>query len=321
MNKDEHYQVSYVEFMDKMCALGNKEHNPFKNLVQRLAYFIESNRLTIITLLNRLKGGDSRLVPLDKFVEFLKAKVEKKRDQVELFDYVLMLDIDKDGYIGEEDLKTCLRNIHSSAFFSNDGLALTSSQFNAPHKFYPTNMTEEFTDSKLLDLCRQIREKMMFNKVSYQKVFKLADSENMGLINLSQFSKAMLTVMPMSAPILEKLFNVMDTNSIGMIDLKRFEAVLRAEAPAQIPKPAKIISDSFDWQENIIKRIKEWVKKQKINALDAFRIFDQDFDGLISKADMAASLVQHLNVPADELIDTRLDRLFRLLSFFKTDQI
>jgi|APSaa5957512535_1039671.scaffolds.fasta_scaffold27476_3 hypothetical protein len=83
----------------------------------------------------------------------------------------------------------------------------------------------------------------------------------MGLINLPQFSKAMLTVMSMSAPILEKLFNIMDTNSIGMIDLKRFEAVLRADAPAQIPKPARIISDSFDWQENIIKRIKEWVKK------------------------------------------------------------
>jgi Ca2+-binding EF-hand superfamily protein len=55
--------------------------------------------------------------------------------------------------------------------------------------------------------------------------------------------------------------------------------------------------------------------------LDAFRIFDQDFDGLISKEDMAASLIQHLSVPADELIDTRLDRLFRLLSFFKTDRI
>ena len=143
----------------------------------------------------------------------------------------------------------------------------------------------------------------------------------MGLINLAQFSKGMLTVLPMSAPILEKVFNIMDTNSIGMIDLERFETVLRAEAPTQIPKPGKVISDSFEWQENIIKRIKEWVKKQKINALDAFRIFDQDFDGLISKADMTASLIQHLNVPADELIDTRLDRLFRLLSFFKTDQI
>jgi Ca2+-binding EF-hand superfamily protein len=131
----------------------------------------------------------------------------------------------------------------------------------------------------------------------------------------------MLSVLPISAPILEKLFNIMDTNSIGMIDLQRFEAILRAEAPAQIPKPAKTIADSFEWQENIIKRIKEWVKKQKINALDAFRIFDQDFNGLISKEDMTISLIQHLQVPADELVDTRLDRLFRLLSFFKTDQI
>jgi hypothetical protein len=35
------------------------------------------------------------------------------------------MDIDKDGYVGEEDLKTCLRNINSTAFFENDGLALS----------------------------------------------------------------------------------------------------------------------------------------------------------------------------------------------------
>ena len=56
-------------------------------------------------------------MPLDKFTEFMKAKVEKKRELEELHGFAQLMDIDKDGVIGEEDLKTCLQNINSSAFF------------------------------------------------------------------------------------------------------------------------------------------------------------------------------------------------------------
>lgn len=76
-----------------------------------------------------------------------------------------------------------------------------------------------------------------------------------------------------------------------MIDIARFEKVLRAEAPSQIPKPGKMVSDSFAWQEDIIARIKAWVKKSRLNSLDAFRSFDQDFNGLITKEDMRLSLI------------------------------
>ena len=106
-----------------------------------------------------------------------------------------------------------------------------------------------------------------------------------------------------------------------MIDFHRFEKVLRAEAPSQIPKPGKVVHDSFAWQEDIIARIKAWARKSKLNSLDAFRSFDQDFNGLITKEDMRLSLVQYLNVPSEEIIETRLDRLFRLLSFYKTETI
>lgn len=55
--------------------------------------------------------------------------------------------------------------------------------------------------------------------------------------------------------------------------------------------------------------------------MEAFRSFDKDFDGLISKEDMKQSLIEYLRVPAEEIIHTRLDRLFRILSYYKTDKI
>ena len=87
LTKDTDYKIAYVEFMDRMCALGNKNHNPFKQLVQRLAYFLESNKLTIAGLLRRLGATEAEPVTISKFADFLKAKVEKRKEPVVLFGY------------------------------------------------------------------------------------------------------------------------------------------------------------------------------------------------------------------------------------------
>jgi len=39
------------------------------------------------------------------------------------------MDIDKDGFISEIDLQTCLTNLNSDAFFKNSGEALARSTF------------------------------------------------------------------------------------------------------------------------------------------------------------------------------------------------
>lgn len=75
------------------------------------------------------------------------------------------------------------------------------------------------------------------------------------------------------------------------------------------------------WQENVCSGIRDFVKRSKLTALEAFRSFDQDFDGLISKEDMAISLQKFLKVRPEEILNSRMDRLFRILSFYKTEQI
>ena len=54
------------------------------------------------------------------------------------------MDVDKDGYISEIDLATCIKNLNSNAFFKNSGAALAQSGFSSHTKIFPNkeNITE-----------------------------------------------------------------------------------------------------------------------------------------------------------------------------------
>jgi Ca2+-binding EF-hand superfamily protein len=44
IEKDKAGKVNYMDFMQRMAEVSNRDHNPLKSLVQRLVYFIESNK-------------------------------------------------------------------------------------------------------------------------------------------------------------------------------------------------------------------------------------------------------------------------------------
>jgi hypothetical protein len=112
----------------------------------------------------------------------------------------------------------------------------------------------------------------------------------------------------------------MDLNRIGMVDQAKLDLLFAAKVKSQIPREANI-EDNFDWQEGVIEKIKEWVQVSKMGSEEAFKSFDHDFDGLISHGDMRTSLIQFLKVKPEDINDPRISRLFKLLSFYKTDFI
>jgi Ca2+-binding EF-hand superfamily protein len=54
LDKDRSGKIKYMEFLSRMGEVSNRDHNPFKSVVQRIAYFIESNKQTINSILRRL---------------------------------------------------------------------------------------------------------------------------------------------------------------------------------------------------------------------------------------------------------------------------
>jgi len=58
-----------------------------------------------------------------------------------------------------------------------------------------------------------------------------------------------------------------------------------------------------------------------LNAEDAFRIIDIDFDGKISKKDLTSFLKDVLKIPSTEITTSRIGRLFKLMDIFKRNSI
>jgi len=111
----------------------------------------------------------------------------------------------------------------------------------------------------------------------------------------------------------------MDKNEIGLVDYPNFLEVINLSSTNKLKKG--VFNDNFDWENDIIEQIKTWVITERITVEEAFKSFDKDFDGHVSKQDLRWSLCNILKVKEEEIFPTKLDRLFRLMDFYKTGQI
>ena len=100
--------------------------------------------------------------------------------------------------------------------------------------------------------------------------------------------------MPLASPVLEQLFSSVDKKGVGLITYDQFLFVFNGGELT-----SKRVEDNFDWEEKMIGNIKQWVLTKGLTLEEAFKCFDQDFDGIISKNDLKKSLASLLHVPLD----------------------
>lgn len=325
LDKDRSGKIKYMEFLQRMGEVSNRDHNPFKSVVQRVAYFLESNKQSIASILRRLmsKCAPSDLlegqvaVSVRVFAEFMKSKIDKKRAHGELQQYAHFMDIDKDGFVSEIDLQTCLNNLNSNAFFKNGGEALAQSGFSSQKKFFPTTK-ETLNEERAREVAKQIRDALIDKKIAYREAFNRFDSNADGFLSLSEFSAGIDKILTLSVPIKEKLFALMDKNEIGLVDYPSFLEVINLSTAYKLQKQN---DDNFDWENGVIEKTQAWIKQDSITIEEAFKSFDKDFDGFINKNDLKWALVNILKIKEEEILPTKVDRLFRLIDFYKTGKI
>ena len=94
-------------------------------MVTRISYFLKHNNVQVSELVTRLNlTTSSKGIPVAEFSNFLKLKVDKRREEAELKSISKLIDVDKDGYVSENDIQTCIRNLNNSAFWKNGGESL-----------------------------------------------------------------------------------------------------------------------------------------------------------------------------------------------------
>ncbi len=103
-------RLNYVYLLRQLQDIYDHAHNPFEVVVDRLRFFLESNKLTPKALLRRLCTSiqDSSAIPVEKFGAFLKNKIDKKRDERQLREFAAAMDYNRDKYISVDDLEATL---------------------------------------------------------------------------------------------------------------------------------------------------------------------------------------------------------------------
>lgn len=111
----------------------------------------------------------------------------------------------------------------------------------------------------------------------------------------------------------------MDKNKIGLVDYSNFLEVIQITSANKLKKGD--FSDNFDWENGIIEKIRMWILTERITVDEAFKCFDRDFDGYVKKDDLKWGLINIMKIKDEDIFETKIDRLFRLMDFYKTGQI
>lgn len=175
------------------------------------------------------------------------------------------------------------------------------------------------SEERASEIAKQIRTAMINQKIAYREAFNRFDANKDGFISFNEWSQGIDKILTLSLPVKEKLFALMDKNEIGLVDYPNFLDIINLSSAKKLTNST--MNDNFDWENNVIEQIKKWIMTSRITIDEGFKCFDKDFDGFISKDDLKYSLVNILKINEEEIYPTKLDRLFRLLDFYKTGKI
>ena len=198
----------------------------------------------------------------------------------------------------------------------NDLKAILESKIYLDIQSGSTFPTQALTKDKARDVLKVIRTALVDNKVSFVDAFKIFDCENLGVLNAKQFSNGLARYVELSEPIKNGLFALMDKLGTGLITQAAFLSVIKDTNLA--PKAS---NDSWAWETEKIDQVRKWIKSQGISVENAFRAFDSDFDGIISKEDLKSTLVSIFKLPVQECNSSRIDRLYKLIDHFKRNSV
>ena len=285
--------IDYYRFLEKIAGPEPSSADPFRVTMERLQSFLQQNGVSPETLLAKMGGA----VPILTFANFLSAKINQRLAPTDMAEIASKMDLNGDGLIDANDVNSVLNARNRVSFEGKTSIS-----------------GEILTPEKSRSVLTELRNSLIHRKISYSEAFKKMDIENTGMVSYPNFMSGMDKLAQFSDPVKSGLFRLLDTNGIGLIDYQTFLRVVRDSDTEQ--KPA---SDNWNWEQEIISKIKDWMNTEKLTVEAVFRAFDRDFDGILSKKDLRESLESVLKL--ENIQPSKIDRLYKLLDAFKRDSV
>ena len=174
---------------------------------EKLSDYLKEKKITIQEFLKQIrrfalmlnieeisKEGD---VTVGQVTQYLLRNVFKLTAQAKLDLYVNELDVDCDGFVTEDDVRTFLEkyNYFEQVFFQNTTATrdyLKGKQYNGLEKtlgtkgLFPVDTLPEARVNKIL---RDLHKQLEIRALSYETFFRMLDEDNDGWITIQEFSK------------------------------------------------------------------------------------------------------------------------------------
>ena len=285
--------IDYLSFLDNLTGPEFIPTDPLRATTDRLQAYMRQNGLSIEQLLTSLGGS----VPILTFANFLRSKVQKRISVQEMTEIASKMDHNKDGFIDWNDLETVL-------------MTRNRVEITGKNPELGVNMSTEQVRALLVS----IKDVMTRKKMSFAEAYGRLDRESSGVVSYEAFVANWDAICPLSVLQKNALFGLMDGGKTGLIDYPAFLRILRDVAV----EPERNESE-WNWEQDVIAKIRLWKNTHKITTDDLFNAFDRDFDGVINKTDLAESLQILLKI--DNLTPEKTDRIYKLMDIFQRNSI
>ena len=284
----------------KLCQiLSNLLINECKNDVESLMYLIERGNT---------KKTNSLVVHKPLTFDQIKKFTDKMNTNIP--DYIIQkLDIDSDGMISFDDLKSVLKRFTYTSFFkyTNDS---TSPNINLFSK-------EKMSKEKFKDIVKRLREFMKSKNITEIGLFKKFDKNDDGFFSAIDFNSSINDIIPISPAMKDQFFNYLDFYHIGLVDLETFISRINEFSNANV-----LVQNNNKIENEILEKMKEFmIKNNNLSDNEIFEVIDKDCDGLINLNDFKLFIVNNLHISETEFNKSKLERVMMSLSLSKNLQI
>ena len=314
--------IVYTKILNSIFFLTpEKQNDEFIKLCQILTQFLTNdcgNDIEkLMIYINYISKGInkkpsllSKIIPLtlEQISKFLKEKYKIKiSDKV-----ILKLDVDSDGLISYEDMKSILKRYEVTGFFK-----YTNEASNPQINFYSK---ENLPEDKIKSIIKNLSNYMKLKNISEIGLFKKLDKNGDGFISNVEFNEELDNIIKLNRDIKDQFFNFLDYYHNGMVDLSTF--ISRLTNMENDYKLNYLSLNKNTIENRILEEFKLFCQKHKdLSDTEIFEVLDKDCDGIINVTDLEYFITNILKIHHEELHRANIERVMMSLSLSKNMQI
>jgi Ca2+-binding EF-hand superfamily protein len=274
-----------IKYNDLIDLIFKDAGNEFNSIVVSIINEYMRNNCDIQALFSKIKSKNEALISFKEMSEYVKKLNPDTKNPLKL---ISKFDLDQDGNISQEDLKSVLEKYMKSTFMkyeNNDHIPDLN--------IFPPDTIETERFKLIIKDLKLCLEKMGVNEHS---LFKMLDNDGDGFINFNDFFNNIDKIINLGPSIKDQFFASLDRRRNGLVDLNTFLELFKEN------NSSPLAENDWNNEDILIEKFNSWIISNKnLSSSEIFALLDKDCDGSISVDDFINFLVQSLNLRKIEI--------------------